>query len=410
MSKLTKEDLIADLKKVSKKYLKEYPKSKSQITRTYYRKNGKYSGAEYERFFESFSNFKEETFGNIDEFKIEKRLYELEEENKQLKKDKKSLIERSISEEIILQMYRDNLNNEPKYNHCTKEIKLESDKEFVLNLSDIHCGEVVLPQYVNYANSFNKDICIQRLDIIFKKLIKYAKRIGVNTLHLLLNGDLISGGIHRELARNSDLNEVESMFYIQRYFMKKLCELTEHFNKINVHIIIGNHARILEGRPYWKEKTVMSYEYILGKQLQIYFETINNKKITINVPESAFEVIKVKNTRFLVTHGDVMTGAGAGGFSGIPFYSICMSAAKLYGVLHQIGLTDDYQFDSIIMGHLHTSTEIPIFNGGICYVNGCVIGVNEFSINKMKSVAMKVQQLLCVDNNGVDSKINIKFD
>ena len=119
---------------------------------------------------------------------------------------------------------------------------------------------------------------------------------------------------------------------------------------------------------------------------------------------------KVKNTKFLVTHGDILTGAGSGGFLGLPAYSTAMSAAKLYGVLHQIGITEETKFDHILAGHIHTTSKIPIFNGGFCFYNGCIIGTNEFSLYKMKSVAKKEQLVLIVDNDGIDGEINIRLD
>ena len=225
---------------------------------------------------------------------------------------------------------------------------------------------------------------------------------------------MLAGTIHDELARNNDLNEVEALLYLQPYLIKKFSELTEIFNRIDVEVIVGNHGRLLPGKPYYKKKTIMNYEYLLGMQLKMYFDLLrNNKKnnkININVPKSAFIVKEINGNKFLVTHGDILSGQGSGGFAGIPFYSICMSSSKLYGILHQIGYTEDIRLDNIIMSHLHSTAKIPIFNGGICYVGGCVIGTNEYSLVKMRSVAKREQLMLIVDDFGdIISEINIKF-
>jgi hypothetical protein len=413
-NKVEKKTLIKDLQKIAEKFLKENPESNSYCTRVFYLKNTEY-GAKYRTYFDTFADFKRESIGGKDkekEFSLEKKILKLEEENLILKKDKDNLLKNSINEDYILQVYVDNLHSQPKY-PIHKDTKIsKSDKVLILNLSDLHLGEVVIPEHVNYVNDFDKNVCIERLNILFHMLIKYAKKIVVSDLHLILNGDLLAGGIHPELVRNSDLNEVESLLFLQKYLTQKISELTKYFNQIYVDVVVGNHSRLLPGRPYYKEKVQMNYEYLLGKQLEIYFDTVQKdykeKKVYIHVPESAFMVKKVKNLKFLVTHGDVLCGAGTGGFAGIPFYSIAMSSAKLYGVLHQLDISDEVQFDHILAGHLHTTTKIPLFNGGFCFINGCVIGTNEFSLIKMKSIAKREQLLLVIDENGIDGEINIR--
>ena len=38
------------------------------------------------------------------------------------------------------------------------------------------------------------------------------------------------------------------------------------------------------------------------------------------------------------------------------------------------------------MGHLHQTIKFGIFNGGVLYINGCVIGINEYSLFKIKGI------------------------
>ena len=417
-SLVTKEELMEELLKLSKKFQKENPSSKSYITRKFYRGNVKTKNKElYLKFFSTFEDFKKESLGqeDLDEFESEKKLLSLQDQISQLKNDRDKLLRNKITEDNFLDLYKQNLSKEITYKISPLKKETDSNKDFILNISDLHLGEVVIPEQVNYVNSFNKTIAIERLDQLFDKLIKYAKKIVVKDLHILCNGDLFAGGIHQELVRNSDLNEVESVFYLQKYLIPKLCSLSEFFDHVYVDVLIGNHPRILTGsKPYFKEKVSMNFEFIFGHQLKLYFDLLTeqgkNNKIFINIPESPFMIKKVKNTKFLVTHGDILTGAGSGGFLGLPAYSTAMSAAKLYGVLHQIGITEETKFDHILAGHIHTTSKIPIFNGGFCFYNGCIIGTNEFSLYKMKSVAKKEQLVLIVDNDGIDGEINIRLD
>lgn len=412
--KITYNDFKKDFNIVVEKFKEDYPKKPiGKITRNYYRQHTKLSNA-YEKEYETFSKFRKdmlskEEIENIKKYDIEKKLITLEEENRELKRNNKELLKGSIIEDELIDIYRENLNVKRRFDINTKIIKSSSNKKMLLCISDIHLGEVVIAEQVNFVNEYNKDICVRRLNSIFDQVVNYAKVIDVNEINILLNGDLCSGSIHEELIRGSDLNEVESIFFLNDYFIEKFSELTKFFNKINVDIVVGNHARILQGRPYQKNKVKLNWEYILGQMLKSYFENTKNKKVDVHVPESAFFIKRVGGLKFLVTHGDIFA-QGGGGFSGLPFYGLCMSAAKMNGVLQQIGVNEGTQFDHIIIGHYHTSSKIPIFNGGSLIINGCICGTNEFSLFKMKSVAKKEQTLLIINDDNIDGEITIKFD
>ncbi len=413
MIKLSKEILIEEflhLQEEGAKKIKNF-----QITQNYYLKNSLY-GKEYKKFWKNFNDFKKEViaFKDTVNLKLLKKISNLEENNYLLKKENKKLLKEIISHDYLINLYDKALKTFYNFPSLPSFTPISSNgKVFLLNLSDVHLGEVVEAKYVNFTNEFNKEICVQRLNSIFKQIIEYGKNFKIQELHIVCNGDLLSGNIHNELVRTNDLNEVEALFYLQQYLTKKFIELLSFFSLIKVYFIVGNHSRILPGKPYYKEKISMNYEYLLGKQLYLYFNALqekeNKKRIFIEVADSSFLVKKIKKLKFLFSHGDILMGSGNGGFAGIPFYSICMSGAKLYGILHQIGINESVQFDHILCGHLHTTTKIPLFNGGFCYINGCVIGTNEFSLYKMRSIAKKEQLLLTINDDGICEEINLKF-
>lgn len=413
-----KQGIIDDVRLCNDSY-KEWNPSGNIITRDYYRDNGNHKEKEITKHFGSFATLLKEAFpkDEIDLITYKKRIHILENENKNLKTENTELIKGSVLEDELVSQYRNSLENEILIKINNSEIAIKDDKERValLHLSDWHVGEEVNPLAVNGVNEYNEQVCLNRLDTTFNVFIAYCKKFNITNCHLLLNGDNISGGIHEELTRNSWLNEVEQIFFFQKYIIKKMEYFSQFFNRIDISCIVGNHSRILQGKPYYKDKVKLNFEYILGKNIQAYFELLQekklNNKIFVDVPEGAFKILKINNTKFLATHGDILTGAGGGGFAGIPFYSICQSSAKLYGVLHQIDIDSDTKFDHCIVGHLHTTAKIPLFNGGFCYVNGCGIGTNEFSLVKMKSVAKLSQLMLIIDKNGrIELEKDITFD
>jgi hypothetical protein len=414
MSKEIKKLIIDEFKKIQKKFNDEYPGE--IITRNYYTTNSKY-GYKYASHFKTFGELKELSSGKDEKtLDNDKKIFILNKEINNLKSEKNKLLEKTILEDQVL----------TKFEECINDISFDSlkidnsidetiflEKKAMFNISDWHVGEVVNKDEMLSINEYNKEIFIERMDLVFSRLIAYCKKIDVKDIIINSLGDILCGMIQEDNEKTQDLDIIESLFFCQEYIVRKLIELSKHFNKIKINFLIGNHGRIVNvgsKKPFFKKKAQLNWEYVLGKNIQTIFNLIENTKITINVPKSAFIIEEVNGTKFLLLHGDIMSGAGSGGFAGIPLYSLASSSAKFYGVLSHIGLEpDQHPFKHIIMGHYHTSSQIPIFNGGKLWINGCICGETEFSLMKIKSKAMIEQLLLLIDDDGkIDGEINIR--
>lgn len=408
----SKEELRDELLRVAKLYREETNNPEIEVTRNYFRTK---SEMDFEKEYGSFKYYKQDTFKkeNIKEsedFNLEKRILILEEDNKKLKKDKEDLLKSSNFEDEIIRKYeRDILPLKVPNALKLTSVKKENKAEAVLVLSDFHLGEVVIAKEVNYANEYNSKIMIERLDRIFYYFIYYCKKFNITNIHLWFLGDLLSGSIHEELIRTNEMDEVDAIFFLQDYITKKLLEIESFFNSITVEFLVGNHSR-LSIKPQFKTSHKLNWEYVLAKQLSLCFDLIQKekKKIKINVSDSLFKVVEVSKRRFLISHGTFMSGGGSGGFAGVPFYALASNSAKMYGVLHQIGFKSDQVFDDIQIGHLHSTASVPLFNGNTCRINGSIIGTNEFSLHRIKSVAKVEQTMMVVRDGFVDDEITLR--
>lgn len=411
-----KEQITQDILSVNEKYKEEFPNMPPFLNRDYYRKNGKFKESQINKEFGSFEVAKETAFKNMKEemdlISYKKKILVLEEKARDLEKENTDLLKNTILEEEIINAYKDKLEKGVcvKLNKSIQltEIKETSKREALLFLSDWHLGEVVLPEEVNYVNEFNSDIMVKRLDRVFEYFIHYCNMFKVKNVHLIFAGDLLSGSIHPELLRTSEMNEVDGLFFLQEYITKKILEIESHFNTITCEFVVGNHSRIAVGtnvKPEYKTAGRMNWEYILSRQLELYFNMLQkdkkHKKIIVNTNDSLFKIITVGGRNFLVTHGQILCGGGSGGFAGIPIYSLAMSSAKLFGALQQVGFVDEDRVDDIMIGHLHTTGSFTMFNGGKFFLNGCIVGTSEFSLYKIRSVAKIEQTMLIVEDGEV---------
>jgi hypothetical protein len=385
----------------------------SNITRDYYIKKSKYSKSSINDVFKTFQIFKEQAFNylNLNEEVIKTKMIEtknnnlLNNENKILKRELTKLELKDSIENKILTEYKDHLNSLDltKLKISNEIFKQETRKISILNLSDWHCGEQVKKKELNGINEYNIKIMVERVDRIINDFIYHNQTFGITETNIFFEGDLLAGDIHQELERTNEENVSYILFFLQKYIIEKLLYISQFFNKINVLFVVGNHGRIRQGKPYYKEKVQMNWEYILANQIKITLDLIQkdekNKKINIDVPESAFSIKEVNGRRFLVTHGEIFSGKSGGGFASIPYYSLVASSAKMYGTLSQIGFDPSLiYFEDCLIGHLHSDASVNMFNGGKMYINGCVIGSSEMSIYGCKSISKIVQNMLIVNS------------
>jgi len=420
---LTKEQIIDDLLMNDVLYKREY--GEGIITRDYYMqyRNKKIQKTDITKYFGSFENLKKESFPDLkevtDKLTLKKKTHILEEKVKELEKENNEIVKNQVLEEKIISEYETRLEKGVvlKINKPIEftDVKGSDNREALLFLSDWHCGEVVLPEEVNGVNDFNSQVMIKRLDRIFYYFIHYCNLFKVKKALLVFGGDLLSGSIHPELARTAEMSEVDCLFLLQEYISKKLIEIEKHFSSIRCEFVVGNHSRISVGgstKPEYKTAGKLNWEYILSKQLKMEFDLIQRtnkvKKIDVIVNDSLFKVVEVGGRRILITHGHVLCGGGTGGFAGIPVYSLAMSSAKIYGALHQIGVNGDLSFQDIMIGHLHSTGAFTMFNGGKFFLNGSIIGTNEFSLYKIRSIAKIEQTMLIIEEGKVSNEIVLR--
>lgn len=409
---ITKEQIINDIKICNDSYQDEFPGN--LITRDYYRSNGKFKEKEVNKLFGSFSNLTDEAFGKneVDVIGFKKKIHIVEEQNRNLLKENSELIKNSVIEDVILSKYEDRLNS-GLFIDGNKGVKIApykitvKNKEAILMLSDFHLGEIIEGIEIHGINEYNSKIMIERLNRIFFYFVHYCKKYDITKINILFLGDLISGQHQPELMKSNEMTDVDSVFFLQEYITNKIIEIENNFTEIKVEILVGNHSRIPEGKPEFKKAGVLNYEYILARQMKLYFDLVqrNNKqpKIKVNVSESLFNVINVADRKFLITHGHILAG-GSNSFAGVPYYGLAMQASKLDGAFKSF---DHLDFSDILMGHLHATSRVKTPIGNI-FINGSVVGTGQFALYKMRVVGQAEQTMLIVEDGNINAELILR--
>ena len=173
-----------------------------------------------------------------------------------------------------------------------------SNKEALLCISDWHYGATSN----NIWNTYNVDICKQRVAKLFTKTVNALQEHNIQTLHIVLLGDLVSGAIHTGVRVASEENTCEQLMHVSEMIANFINELSVYVDNINVYSTYGNHARTVQDKkdsvhadnmeriiPWWLRQRLM-----------------NNSKVNI-IDNEYYEFVyfDICGYHVVCTHGDL---------------------------------------------------------------------------------------------------------
>ena len=232
-------------------------------------------------------------------------------------------------------------------------------------LSDCHWDEVVNLDEMRGVNKYDRRIAELRLRRWADKTIEMARdyTAGVDILGLVvpLGGDLVSGDIHDELKESNEATALETVVHWSAQLAAALSTVADHFGPVHCPTVVGNHGRTTR-KPRAKLRVKTNLDWLLVTSTARILE--GDTRITFDIPESADCAFEVLGTRFLLTHGDQVTGGG--GIGGIWPPIKRLQARKQVNEPH----------DVLIMGHWHQLVQAA--TAGLI-VNGTNKGADEYS-------------------------------
>lgn len=258
-----------------------------------------------------------------------------------------------------------------------------SDNEALLVLSDWHYGMVT----DNIWNTFNVDICKERVSKLCQRAKEYIKLHNVNTLHIMLLGDFINGSIHSTVRVASEENTCEQLMHVSELLAETIYDLSFAVNKVNIYSTYGNHARTIQN----KNDSIHSdnLERILPWWLKCRF--MHNSKINIFDMRYEFIDCYVCGHPVIGVHGDLENFNKLG----VDMYTLF---SKQYGI--------DVEY--VFMGDKHHNKQYDAYGIETTLVSS-LCGTDNYANDKR--LYSKAGQTLCIFNEE-DGKVctyNITF-
>lgn len=240
----------------------------------------------------------------------------------------------------------------------------------LLMLSDLHLDEIVDPLAMAGMNAYDREIATRRLERVVDGTVMAATRMvsGVqwDGIVVALNGDILTGEIHDELARTNEAPTAASVTYWVPRLASALTHLADTFGRVHVPCTDGNHDRTYKKIPA-KQRAESSWAWVVYNWLADMVR--GDKRISFDIDPSEGRVYPIYDTWFHQIHGDGFRSAGGIG-------GIYPSMLKYLHRMNDVWASAGKRIDVHLIGHWHQYLTGPNF-----LVNGSLKGVDEYALH-----------------------------
>jgi hypothetical protein len=316
--------------------------------------------------------------------KLEKSLINTRDENNALRAITRKNARKHVFVEDLLKIFEANVKTIKHKDYAYKRLEPKSTLKWgnVVAMSDWHIGEEVSSKEVNHTNEFNYDIAEKRI----KKYVKKIVNSNITKTENLIIGDLgdnIRGIIHNGVTDTegglmmSLLRAVE----LQSLFIN---EMLSNYNEIDYYSVVGNHSR-LDDHILAKGK-YQDYSWLITQMLVKLYR--NEPRITFNVSETGYHLVKVNGANLGMFHGDTVRSYNPVSES---------SVLKIHGIFVDLYGVSVKHF---LSGHKHIATTVQNRYMGLNIISGCLVGNNEYGVQSGFGTINVSQPMFHVDKEG----------
>lgn len=242
-----------------------------------------------------------------------------------------------------------------------------SDNDLLVILSDLHIGAAFSSEWGEY----NPDIATRRLNQYIREIVKIAERHNSENCFVSIQGDLISGNIHKSIQVTNRENAIDQIKIAANLITDFCFELSNYFKKVTITNVSGNHSRIDK-----KEDAIHSerLDDLIGWIVKNSLSHINKITFKENNLDIGIASIDIRGKEYIAVHGDYDSYSPSG------VSNLCM-------MIHRIPY-------AILYGHLHHCSVDEV--NGVKMVRGGSLAGSGDAFTIEKRLSGKPSQMVCV--------------
>ncbi len=272
-------------------------------------------------------------------------------------------------------------------------------------ISDLHAYELVSRARTRGFNEYTAEIMGARMRRLVETHLSIKDRMergggwAFERLVVACNGDLVSGTIH-ELERHADApNIVQAVYGAGMLLAYVIRDLAAAYPEVEVFCTSGNHGRLPDARRMQQKDPTRNWDTLVCLFAREHLRRLGH--VRWYIPDSYSVAYDVYGWRFLQTHGhDVKS------WNAIPWYGL----NRLVGNVNALEAARGTPIHYYLFSHFHSQSALE-HAAGESFINGSVIGPNEFVINALGKADRPTQLMLCVHpEHGVTSRWPIRLD
>lgn len=261
-------------------------------------------------------------------------------------------------------------------------VNVSSDNDMLIILSDFHIGQCFSSMWGEY----NSDIAKDRLNQLLNEVVTIQKMHGSENCYISLQGDMLSGNIHKTIQVTNRENVIEQIKLASELISSFCYELSKVFNNVYMSSVVGNHSRIDRKDDSLHDERL---DDIISWGVGLSLKHIDNFHVLKTNLDSGIAKINIRDKVYIAVHGDFDRYSNTG------VSNLCMHLGFIpYAITY---------------GHLHTCA-VEETNGVKMIRSGSLAGSgDDYTIEKRLSG--KPSQMVCVCNNkGVACYYPIELD
>lgn len=251
-----------------------------------------------------------------------------------------------------------------------ENVNTTSDNDVLVILSDFHIGQCFQSMWGKY----NSDIAKKRLNQLLNEVIAIQKIHNSENCYISLQGDMLSGNIHKTIQVTNRENVIEQIKIASELISSFCYELSKVFNKVLMSSVVGNHSRMDRKDDALHDERL---DDIISWGVELSLKHIDNFYILNRKFDNGIAEMNIRNKIYINVHGDYDKYTNAG------VSNLCMHLGFIpYAITY---------------GHLHTCA-VDEANGVKMIRGGSLAGSgDDYTIEKRLSG--KPSQMVCICNN-----------
>ena len=254
-------------------------------------------------------------------------------------------------------------------------LNVNSDNDLLVILSDLHIGQTFSSAWGKYDSHIAK----LRLQEYLNEIIKIKNRHNSENIYVSIQGDLISGSIHKSIAITNRENVIEQIKLASELIASFCHELSHHFNKVFISNVSGNHSRIDKKDDALHDERL---DDLIGWAVEMLLHHVDNIVMLHRNLDIGISDLNIRGKNYIAVHGDY-------------------DSFNKSGVANLVLLLGFAPY-AITFGHLHTCAVDEC--NGIKMIRGGSLAGSGDSYTVEKRLSGKPSQMVCVcSNNGVEA-------